>query len=429
MLKPDSLTATPSGPLTGDALVPGDKSMSHRALILGALASGETRIHGLLESLDVLGTASAVESFGAAVERLSDGSWKVEGRPWRSPDGPVDCGNSGTTARLVMGASAGFPVTASFTGDESLRERPMRRVLDPLRQMGAQLLEGDGNRLPVTLRGGGLNGLSYCNNLGSAQVKSAILLAGLRASGEVEVIEPRPSRDHSERMLEKFGCEIDFGSGFARLGERRELRGRAIEVPADPSSAAFPIVAALLVPGSRVRVANVHFSPLRAGLYRTLAEMGANLYVEGGESQTAFLTASHSPLRGVEVPAGRVPSMVDEYPVLAVAAAFANGRTIMRGLSELRVKESDRLSAMAEALRACGVEARTDDDDLIVEGLGGPPPGNARIEARGDHRIAMSMLVLGLATRSPVSVDSASAIATSFPGFAEAMAGLGASVE
>jgi 3-phosphoshikimate 1-carboxyvinyltransferase len=426
----DTLRGAPSGPLTGTVAVPGDKSMSHRALILGGLAQGETRVTGLLEGEDVLHTAAAVRAFGATVERTGPGEWRIEGAAeWKSPDGPVDCGNSGTGARLLMGAAAGFPIQATFTGDASLSSRPMERVLGPLRDMGART---EGSRLPVTIRGGGLHGLHFINVKASAQVKSAILLAGLRASGEVEVVEPARSRDHSENMLRAFGCDVEVEGGIVRLGAKRSLTGTDVAIPGDPSSAAFPLVAALIVPGSRVTVPAVMANPLRTGLYKTLHEMGASITLSntgstGGEP-VADMTAAHSPLRGVEVPPERAPSMIDEYPILAVAAAFAQGRTTMHGLGELRVKESDRLAAMIEGLKRCGVEAWDEGDSLIVEGCGGPPPGGAEIAAYHDHRIAMSFLVLGLGAKAPVTADSARMIATSFPTFAGLMRSLGAQI-
>lgn len=422
----DRLQAWPSAPLRGTIRVPGDKSMSHRALILGGLAEGETRIEGLLEGDDVLHTAAAVRAFGPEVERVAPGQWRVRGGAWRSPSGPVECGNAGTGARLLMGAAAGFPLEAMFQGDASLSRRPMVRVLDPLRAMGA---EAEGSHLPVTIRGGALTGLSYVNEKASAQVKSAILLAGLRAAGEVEVIEPAPSRDHSEHMLRAFGCEVETQAGRVRLGAHRQLSGTSVSIPGDPSSAAFPLVAALLCPGSEVRIEGVLVNPLRIGLIGTLREMGAEIRFEneralGGE-RVADLVARSSRLSGVEVPAARAPSMIDEYPILAVAAACAAGRTVMHGLAELRVKESDRLAAIIAGLRRCGVEACEEGDSLIVEGRGGPPPGAAAIEANDDHRIAMSFLILGLAARAPVAVDSASMIATSFPGFGPRINSLG----
>jgi 3-phosphoshikimate 1-carboxyvinyltransferase len=423
------LTGSRSQALTGHIQVPGDKSISHRALILGALATGETRISGLLEGDDVLHTAKAVRAFGAEVERLAPGEWRMRGAEWRSPAAPIECGNSGTGARLLMGAAAGFPITATFAGDASLSSRPMERVLAPLRAMGART---EGSTLPVTIHGGNLHGISFVNEKASAQVKSAILLAGLGASGVVEVIEPAPSRDHSENMLRAFGCDVESDGGVVRLGARRTLTGTSVVVPGDPSSAAFPIVAALLVPGSKLTIRNLMVNPLRTGLLATLKEMGAdirltNQRVEGAEA-IADIDVSASSLSGVEVPADRAPSMIDEYPILAVAAAFANGRTVMHGLAELRVKESNRLAAVIAGLRACGVDAREDGDSLIVEGAGGAPRGGAEVRANHDHRIAMSFLVMGLAARDAVTVDSADMIATSFPTFVPLMRSMGAQI-
>lgn len=424
-----SLTSAPTETLKGVIDVPGDKSMSHRALILGGLAKGETRISGLLEGDDVLQTANAVRALGAEVERLSPGEWLVRGTEWQSPANPIDCGNSGTGARLLMGAAAGFPIQATFVGDASLSGRPMERALGPLRAMGART---EGATLPVTIFGGGLTGIRYVNERASAQVKSAILLAGLRARGEVEVVEPAPSRDHTENMLRAFGCDVESASGSARLGPRRELTGTSVQIPGDPSSAAFPLVAALIVGRSRLVIRDVMVNQLRTGLLTTLCEMGADLDVvhdrrHGGES-VADLVVGGSALHGVEVPDSRAPTMIDEYPVLAVAAAFAKGRTIMRGLSELRVKETDRIAAMIDGLQRCGVEAWDDGDALIVEGRAGAVPGGADICAHDDHRIAMSFLVLGLGARRPVTVDSADMIATSFPSFAPLMRSIGASI-
>jgi 3-phosphoshikimate 1-carboxyvinyltransferase len=427
---PEALLASSrSEALQGEIQVPGDKSISHRALILGGLASGETRISGLLEGDDVLHTAGAVRAFGAEVERLGPGQWRVRGAVWQSPAGPIDCGNSGTGARLLMGAAAGFPISATFTGDASLSSRPMERVLGPLRTMGART---EGSTLPVTIHGGDLHGISFVNEKASAQVKSAILLAGLKASGLVEVVEPAQSRDHSENMLRAFGCDVETKDGVIRLGNQRALRGTDLLVPGDPSSAAFPVVAALLVPGSRITIRNVMVNPLRTGLFTTLREMGADLQFDNERSQggerIADLNVAASDLHGVEVPATRAPSMIDEYPILGVAAAFARGRTVMHGLAELRVKESNRLAAIIAGLRACGVDAREEGDSLIVEGLGGPPTGGAQVQAHHDHRIAMSFLVMGLTARESVSVDSAEMIATSFPNFVSLMLSLGARI-
>jgi 3-phosphoshikimate 1-carboxyvinyltransferase len=429
------LRASPGSALRGHVAVPGDKSISHRALILGGLAEGETRIEGLLEGQDVLDTAAALRALGAQVTRLGEGIWAVRGALWRSPDAPVDCGNSGTGARLLMGAAAGFPIDVTLTGDASLRSRPMARVLEPLRHMGART--GDGDRLPVTLKGGGLNGISWHSPHASAQVKSAILLAGLHAKGAVEVIEPAKSRDHTEKMLSAFGCDVEVEGNAVRLGSNRRLTATDIMVPGDPSSAAFPLVAGLIVPGSEVTVYGVLMNPLRTGLFETLLEMGADLSFAnrrnvGGE-EVADVTARHSMLNAVEVDPERAPRMIDEYPILAVAAAHAAGQTMLHGLGELRVKESDRLAAIIAGLRRCGVSAGPIGDarwgdTLMIDGCDGPCAGGATVQTHGDHRIAMSFLILGLAARAPVAVDGAEMIATSFPGFGSLMASLGAKI-
>lgn len=424
------LAALPSAGLRGDVQAPPDKSMSHRAVILGALAQGDTFIDGLLESMDVLHTVAAVRAFGADAERIGLGKWRVSGRRWRSPEGPIDCGNSGTSARLLMGAAAGQPVTATFSGDSSLSRRPMARVLAPLRGMGAHTR---GLTLPVRIRGGGLGGIRHVNEHASAQVKSAILLASLGTSEEVTVVEPCPTRDHTETLLAAFGCEVHCDGREIRLGRHRALSGVELEIPGDPSSAAFPLVAALIVPGSKVRLRNVMVNPLRSGVFQTLAEMGAELKFEdcrtcGGEP-VADIIASFSELKGVHVPPSRAPSMVDEYPILSIAAAFASGRTVMAGLGELRHKESDRLSAVVDGLRECGVEAHLEGDSLIVEGAGGLPGGGRQVAAHGDHRIAMSFLVMGCASRAPILVDSSHMIATSFPEFLHMMRSLGGRIE
>ncbi len=435
---PDArLTAFPGRPLHGVVRAPGDKSISHRALILGALARGTTPVEGLLEGDDVLATARAVQAFGAAVERRGDGAWRVEGRAgFVEPAGEIDCGNSGTGVRLLMGAAAGFPLSARFSGDASLSRRPMGRVIEPLSAMGARFEAAAGGRLPLVLHGGALRGVTYAPPVASAQVKSAILLAGLRAEGTTTVVEAAATRDHTERMLGAFGA--DLAVEIAGAGRRvtvqggARLEGRPVAVPGDPSSAAFPVVAALVTPGSQVRVEGVLLNPLRAGLFETLLEMGADLTVEnardaGGEP-VGDLVARHGPLRGVMVPPGRAPSMIDEYPILAVAAAFARGETVMQGLAELRHKESDRIALTEALLRACGVEAQAGDDSLTVQGVGGPPPGGGAVETHGDHRIAMSGLVLGLGAQAPVTVDEPGMIATSFPTFRTLMASLGAEI-
>jgi 3-phosphoshikimate 1-carboxyvinyltransferase len=478
------LTARRAGPLRGRIRVPGDKSISHRAVILGALAVGTTRISGLLEGEDVLNTATAMRSLGARVERTGDGAWRVDGvgvAGFGEPKAPLDFGNSGTGCRLVMGAVAGCPISAIFDGDASLRRRPMRRILEPIGLMGARVTRAaDGGRLPLTLAGArDPLPIVYRTPVASAQIKSAVLLAGLAAPGTTTVIEAEASRDHTELMLAHFGAEVT-SEPDGRHGRKISLTGQpelvpaAVAVPADPSSAAFPLVAALIVPGSDVFLSDVMTNPLRTGLILTLREMGAAIVEEeerrdGGEAM-AGLRVRASELRGVEVPAERAPSMIDEYPILAVAAAFAQGTTVMRGLKELRVKESDRLAATADMLRVNGIAAEISGDDLIV--LGGGPSGRTHgrgggngagggrgggrrgsssgtgdrgggsregrgggsREGRGgglvathmDHRIAMAALVLGLAAERPVMIDDAAMIATSFPGFAQLMRGLGA---
>jgi 3-phosphoshikimate 1-carboxyvinyltransferase len=419
--------------------VPGDKSISHRALIVGALSVGETRIAGLLEGEDVLNTAQAMQALGAIVAQNGQGAWSLHGvgvGGFSAPRGPLDFGNSGTGCRLVMGAAAGCPITATFDGDASLRKRPMRRVLDPLERIGAQAVSAaEDGRLPLTLRGArDPIPIVYVQEAPSAQVKSAILLAGLAAPGETTVVEHEPTRDHTERMLRHFGAELrvvpegSHGRRITVVGQP-ELSPAKVLVPADPSSAAFAVVAALIVPGSDVVVEAVMMNPLRAGLLLTLNEMGASIEVldkrdEGGE-EVGDLRVRAAALRGVDVPAARAPTMIDEYPILAVAAAFAEGETRMRGLKELRVKESDRLAATAQMLRANGVAVDIEGDDLIVHGRG-RAGGGGRVTTQMDHRIAMSALTMGLASEQPVGIDDASFIATSFPGFVELMSGLGA---
>ncbi|MDZ4371049.1 MAG: 3-phosphoshikimate 1-carboxyvinyltransferase [Phenylobacterium sp.] len=435
-----TLTARRSGPLRGVIRAPGDKSISHRALILGALATGVTEIEGLLEGDDVKRTAAAMAAFGAGVERLGEGHWRVEGRGgFAEPSDVVDCGNAGTGVRLIMGAAAGFDLSATFTGDQSLRGRPMNRVLRPLGEMGATWICRAGGRLPLTLKGGNLRSIAYRLPEPSAQVKSAVLLAGLNAEGGAEVIEPEATRDHTERMLRGFGAQVDvFEAGAGRrivLPGGQALRGTRIHVPGDPSSAAFPLVAALVTPGSEVTVEGMLLNATRIGLLDTLGEMGADLSVtnirdEGGET-VGDVTARYSELVGVETPAERAPSMIDEYPILAVAAAFAEGRTVMRGIGEMRVKESDRIALMAAGLSACGVGVEEEPEAMIVVGAkrgNHRVGGGARVTTHGDHRIAMSHLVLGLAAEEPVSVDEPGMIATSFPGFVGMMRGLGAEI-
>jgi 3-phosphoshikimate 1-carboxyvinyltransferase len=428
-----------SGALSGIVRVPGDKSISHRALILGALAVGETRITGLLEGEDVLNTAKAMRALGATVVRESAGTWSVRGvgvGGFASPEAPLDFGNSGTGCRLAMGAVAGCPITATFDGDASLRKRPMRRILDPLEQMGARATSAaDGGRLPMTLEGArDPLPIVYRTPVASAQIKSAVLLAGLSAPGETTVIEAEASRDHTELMLRHFGAQVKVtpegvhGRKIVLTGQP-ELTAAPVVVPADPSSAAFPLVAALIVPGSKLHLTEVMTNPLRTGLFKTLRQMGAIIEEsdqrgDAGEPM-AQLRVRASKLRGVDVPADRAPSMIDEYLVLAVAAAFAEGTTTMRGLQELRVKESDRLEATAAMLRINGVNVEIAGDDMIVEGKGHVRGGGC-VSTHMDHRIAMSALVMGLASQQPVTVDDASFIATSFPDFIPMMQKLGA---
>ncbi len=440
--QPIPMTARAAGALTGTAQVPGDKSISHRSLILGALAVGETRVTGLLEGQDVLDTAAAMRSFGAEVTRHGQGSWSVHGLGvggFREPEQVIDCGNSGTGVRLIMGTMATTPISATFTGDASLRKRPMGRVTDPLALFGARAHGRQGGRLPMTVVGAAHPvPVRYALPVASAQVKSAVLLAGLNAPGETVVIEREPTRDHSERMLRGFGAQLSVertaeGQVITLTGQP-ELRPQTVAVPRDPSSAAFPVCAALLVPGSDIMVPGVSQNPTRNGLYLTLVEMGADIAFlnpreEGGEPVADLRVRFSGALKGIEVPPERAPSMIDEYPILSVVAACAEGRMVMRGVRELRVKESDRIDAMARGLEACGVTVEEDPDTLIVQGRGaGGVPGGATCRTYLDHRIAMSFLVLGLASKAPVSVDDGSPIATSFPLFEPLMQALGADI-
>jgi 3-phosphoshikimate 1-carboxyvinyltransferase len=435
------VTARRGPPLQGRVRVPGDKSISHRALIFGALAAGETRISGLLEGEDVINTAKAMRALGATVTRTGEDAWSIGGvgvGGFAKPAHPLDFGNSGTGCRLVMGAAAGCPITATFDGDASLRKRPMQRVLDPLERIGARpLAMADGGRLPLTLAGAhDPIPIIYEPPVASAQLKSAVLLAGLAAPGETTVIENEATRDHTERMLAHFGASVrvvPHGPHGRRvtLAGQPELRAAEVMVPADPSSAAFPLVAALIAPGSDVILLGVMTNPLRTGLLSTLREMGATIDIlairsEGGE-EVADLRARASSLTGVDVPAERAPTMIDEYPVLAVAAANAGGVTRMRGLKELRVKESDRLAATAAMLRHNGVEVEIVDDDLLVAGKG-RVAGGSQVATHMDHRIAMSALVMGLSSEQPIGIDDAAFIATSFPGFIDLMHSLGANI-
>lgn len=437
------MIAHKSGPLTGEAHVPGDKSISHRSLILGALSVGTTTIKGLLEGDDVLDTAKAMRAFGAIVTQHAAGNWSVDGvgvGGFCEPDTVIDCGNSGTGVRLIMGAMATHPIRATFTGDASLNKRPMARISDPLALFGAQTYGRSGGRLPMTIIGAETpTPVRYEVPVPSAQVKSAVLLAGLNTPGKTVVIEQEATRDHTERMLRGFGAEIsvqitDAGREITLTGQP-ELQPQDITVPRDPSSAAFPVCAALITEGSDVLVPNIGLNPTRSGLFTTLREMGADLEyenerVEGGEP-VADLRARFSPnMRGIEVPSERAASMIDEYPILSVVAANAQGDTVMRGVKELRVKESDRIDAMATGLRANGVTVEDGPDWWIVSGCGAQAvPGGAKCASHLDHRIAMSFLILGMASKNPVSIDDGSPIATSFPIFESLMAALGARLE
>lgn len=430
------LAAAKSKGLVGEAAAPGDKSISHRALIFGALAEGETTATGLLEGHDVLRTAAAMRALGANVERDLDSGhpiWRIMGSAWKNPDRPLYFGNSGTGCRLVLGAAAGRRIGAIFEGDASLRSRPMKRVSEPLTLMGASIATREG-KLPATLKSSPLHGIEYRLPVASAQVKSAVLLAGLGAAGQTVIIEPTPSRDHTERMLTAFGANIvvePYGSGRRiTLSDDARLKATHVEVPGDPSSAAFLAAAAAIVPGSELVIRNVLANPLRFGFFETLKEMGADISFENlrevsGEP-VADIRVRHSSLNGVEVPAARAASMIDEYPILAAVAAFATGETRMQGIEELRVKESDRLAAIEAGLQANGVATSSGPDWLVV--TGGRVRGGGMVKTHLDHRIAMSFLVMGLASQEAVAIDDASMIATSFPAFASMMRDLGADI-
>lgn len=439
---PIPMTSAKCGPLKGVAEVPGDKSISHRSLILGAMAVGETRIFGLLQGDDVLDTARAMRAFGAEVTDHGDGEWSVYGvgvGGFAEPENVLNCGNSGTGVRLIMGAMATSPITATFTGDASLNSRPMARITDPIALFGAQSFGRKGGRLPMTIVGAtDPLPVNYTVPMPSAQVKSAVLLAGLNAPGQTVVIEREATRDHTERMLAGFGAEIitehtDQGHVITLTGQP-ELKPQTITVPRDPSSAAFPVCAALICEGSDVLVPNISLNATRAGLFTTLQEMGADLTFENARSEggepVADLRARFSPdMQGVEVPPARAASMIDEYPVLSVVAAYAKGETIMRGVKELRVKESDRIEAMATGLRANGIAVKDGPDWWIVTGNGpGQVPGGATCASHLDHRIAMSFMILGMGAQNPVSLDDGSPITTSFPIFEPLMAALGAKI-
>ena len=434
--RPRSFSA--SVPLKGRIAIPGDKSISHRSLMLSALAVGESRVTGLLEGHDVLATAAAMRAMGATIERRADGEWRIHGvgvGGLLQPREALDMGNSGTSTRLLMGLVASHPITATFIGDASLSGRPMGRVIDPLAQMGADITSSPGGRLPLMVRGlAPAIPISYRLPVASAQVKSAVLLAGLNTGGVTKVIEPVPTRDHSERMLRGFGASLSIetdptGTRHICIMGEAELKPQTIVVPGDPSSAAFFIVAALIVPGSDVTIANVGLNPTRAGLIDVLRQMGGDIELldprEVGGEPVADLRVRHSALTGIDVDPEVAPSMIDEFPILFVAAALAKGRTTTRGLDELRVKESDRLAVMATGLKAIGARVTESEDGLVIDGSGGDPlPGGATIAGHLDHRICMSFAVAGLVTRSPVTIDDMAPVATSFPNFEALLAGL-----
>ncbi len=441
MKSPSPLTSRPVTSLSGSVEVPGDKSISHRALILGACAVGESTISGLADGEDVARTGAALTALGAEIERGADGMWRLWGvgvGGLHEPAGVLDMGNSGTAARLLMGLVASQPLTCFFTGDASLSTRPMARVVAPLEALGARVVARSGGRLPLAVIGAGHPlAISYRLPVASAQVKSAILLAGLNCAGRTTVIEPQPTRDHTERLLRHFGAEVGVATGedgarVITLEGQPELTGRAVHIPGDPSSAAFLAVAAACAREAEITVTGVGVNRLRAGLLECLAEMGAELELanrrELDGEPVADLRLRAGPLQGIEVPASRAPSMIDEYPILCVAAACARGETVMRGLAELRLKESDRLAAMARGLTACGVAVEELEDGLRITGCGGAPPGGARVTAERDHRIAMAFLVLGAVAREAVTVDDGAMIATSFPDFVAALNGLGAEI-
>lgn len=427
-----------STPLKGQIAIPGDKSISHRALMLSALAVGESRVTGLLEGHDVLATAAAMRAMGATIERRDDGEWRIHGvgvGGLLQPREALDMGNSGTSTRLLMGLVATHPITTTFIGDASLSGRPMGRVIDPLSQMGADISASPGGRLPLMVRGlAPAIPLAYRLPVASAQVKSAILLAGLNTPGITEVIEPVPTRDHSERMLRGFGAELTVdvdadGTRHIRIAGEAELKPQTIVVPGDPSSAAFFIVAALVVPGSDVTIANVGLNPTRAGLVDVLRQMGGDIELlntrEVGGEPVADLRVRHSALKGIDVDPVVAPSMIDEFPILFVAAALAEGRTVTTGLDELRVKESDRIAVMATGLTAIGVRVEESEDGLVIHGSGGEAlAGGATIEGHLDHRICMSFAIAGLVSKAPVTIDDIAPVATSFPNFEALLAGL-----
>lgn len=443
MNETNALIAKKSSPLTGITKVPGDKSISHRALMFGALTIGETIISGLLEGEDVLHTAEAMKALGAKIEKCNDGLWRTHGvgiGGLKQPESDLEMGNSGTSTRLLIGLIAGHNIKATFTGDASLSKRPMQRVMTPLEMMGASFESSEGGRLPLTVTGAQdtLN-IEYRLPVASAQVKSAILLAGLNAAGRTTVIEEKPTRDHTENMLKHFGVEVsteeleDGAFAISVIGHQ-ELQPCAVDVPGDPSSAAFPAVAAAITEGSSIHLSSIGMNPRRTGIFDCLREMGADIIfkherVEGGEKVADIVIKGTGKLKGITVPEERVPSMIDEFPVFAMAASCAEGTTIMTGLEELRVKESDRLLMVANGLKACGVNLEMGEDSLTIHGNGKPPKGGATIETALDHRIAMAFLVLGGITDEPIQIDDAAPIRTSFPNFVELMNDLGCAIE
>lgn len=429
---PIPFVSAKAAPLKGEAVIPGDKSISHRSLMFGGIAKGRTVVHGLLEGEDVLNTAAAMRAMGASIEKREDGTWVCEGvgiGNLKSPAEPMEMGNSGTSTRLLAGLVAGHPISASFTGDASLTKRPMGRIITPLESMGANFEASDGGKLPMTVHGAkAVKAISYKLPVASAQVKSAILLAGLRGDGVTTVIEEKPTRDHSEKMLQHFGVTVDveqLGNGAEAIhlkGGQQMIAGKDIYVPSDPSSAAFPAVAALLNEGSDVLLPRIGMNPRRNGVFLTLRDMGADIVfenerIEAGEPVADLRLRGTKTMKGINVPEERVPSMIDEFPILAVAASCANGTTHMTGLEELRVKESDRLLMMATGLKACGVDLEMGEASLTIHGTGKPPRGGAIIETALDHRIAMSFLILGMVTQEPVTIDDVRPISTSFPTF------------
>ncbi len=434
-----SLTAVKGSALKGIANIPGDKSISHRSLMFGALAIGTTKITGLLEGEDVHATADAMRKLGATIGKNTDGSWNATGvgiGNLTEPNSVLDMGNSGTSTRLLMGLLATHPISTTMTGDGSLVKRPMKRIIAPLSEMGGKFAARSGDRLPLTTIGTAKGkAIKYRLPIASAQVKSAILLAALNTEGTTTVIEDHPTRDHSENMLRYFGANIkseDLGNGASaiHIAGKPTLKAGNINVPADPSSAAFPVVAAILNNGSNITCNNIGMSPTRNGIYTTLQEMGADLELvnprtEGGEQLADIHVRGHGALKGIDVPASRVPSMIDEFPILAMAAACANGTTRMTGLAELRVKESDRLLVVAQGLEQCGVKLEMGEDSLTIYGNGTPPSGGATIKTHLDHRIAMSFLILGTVSDNPIAIDDARPINTSFPNFTQLMSDLG----